>query len=154
MENIIAEQGPQAILPYSYAGTMGLVQGQGMDRRFFHRMGASLLDRTICASAGSAGYKATLGMSTGPEPHRFAEAKFILIWGSNTLTSNVHLWPFILQAKKSGARVVTIDPSSSANIFTTPITSRNTRSALNNCASGCASGRPRGRRKLLELKKM
>ncbi len=109
-KNIIAEQGPRAILPYSYAGTMGLVQGQGMDRRFFHRMGASLLDRTICASAGAAGYKATLGMSTGPEPHRFAEAKFILIWGSNTLTSNVHLWPFILQAKKSGARVVTVDP--------------------------------------------
>lgn len=109
-KNIIAEHGPQAILPYSYAGTMGLVQGQGMDRRFFHRMGASLLDRTICASAGGAGFRITLGMTTGPEPHRFAEAKLILIWGSNTLTSNVHLWPFILQAKKSGARVVTIDP--------------------------------------------
>lgn len=107
---LIAEYGPQCILPYSYAGTMGLLQSQGMDRRFFHRMGASLLNRTICATAGAAGYKATIGASLGPEPCRFAEAKLILIWGSNTLTSNVHLWPYILAAKKNGAKVIAIDP--------------------------------------------
>lgn len=107
---LIATYGPQCILPYSYAGTMGLVQGQGMDRRFFHRMGASLLARTICATAGAAGYKATVGASIGMEARHFAESKFILIWGSNPVTSNVHLWRYVLEAKKRGACVVTIDP--------------------------------------------
>ncbi|WP_058866508.1 molybdopterin-dependent oxidoreductase [Chloracidobacterium thermophilum] len=109
-KDLIATCGPQCILPYSYAGTMGLVQGQGMDRRFFHRMGASLLARTICATAGAAGYKATIGASIGMEARHFAESKFILIWGSNPVTSNVHLWRYVLEAKKRGARVVTIDP--------------------------------------------
>ena len=109
-KDLIAEYGPQSILPYSYAGTMGLVQSQGMDRRFFHRMGASLLDRTICATAGSVGYRATNGITMGTDPESFSQAKLILIWGSNTLTSNVHLWPQILKASKNGARVVTIDP--------------------------------------------
>ncbi|MBX7222348.1 MAG: molybdopterin oxidoreductase family protein [Blastocatellia bacterium] len=107
---LIAEYGPQSILPYSYAGTMGLLNSQGLDRRFFHRMGASLLNRTICASAGAAGYKATIGASIGTDPESFAAARLILIWGSNTLTSNVHLWPYILKAMKQGARVITIDP--------------------------------------------
>jgi hypothetical protein len=71
----IAADDPQAIQPYSYAGTMGLVQGESMDRRFFHRLGASLLDRTICASAGAAGYKATIGASIGTDPERFDEAR-------------------------------------------------------------------------------
>ncbi|MFN0123316.1 MAG: molybdopterin-dependent oxidoreductase [Blastocatellia bacterium] len=102
--------GPQAILPYSYAGTMGLVQGSSMDRRFFHRLGASLLDRTICASAGAAGYKATIGLSMGTDMERFDEAKLILIWGSNPITSNVHLWPKVLEAKRRGAKVIAIDP--------------------------------------------
>ncbi|QUW00582.1 molybdopterin oxidoreductase family protein [Chloracidobacterium sp. MS 40/45] len=109
-KDMIAIYGPQCILPYSYAGTMGLVQGQGMDRRFFHRMGASLLARTICATAGAAGYKATIGASIGMEARHFAESKFILIWGSNPVTSNVHLWRYVLEARKRGARVVTIDP--------------------------------------------
>jgi anaerobic selenocysteine-containing dehydrogenase len=106
----IAAVDPQAILPYSYAGTMGLVQGESMDRRFFHRLGASLLDRTICASAGAAGYKATIGASIGTDPERFDEAQLILIWGSNPITSNVHLWPKIVEAKRRGARIVAIDP--------------------------------------------
>jgi anaerobic selenocysteine-containing dehydrogenase len=102
--------GPQAILPYSYAGTMGLLQGSSMDRRFFHRLGASLLDRTICASAGAAGYKATIGASVGTDPERFDEAKLIIIWGSNPITSNVHLWPKIVEARRRGARIIAIDP--------------------------------------------
>lgn len=107
----VADQhGPEAILPYSYAGTMGLVQGSSMDRRFFHRLGASLLDRTICASAGAAGYKATVGLSIGTDMERFDEAKLILIWGSNPITSNVHLWPKIVEAKRRGAKVIAIDP--------------------------------------------
>ncbi|MDX2044199.1 MAG: molybdopterin oxidoreductase family protein [Acidobacteriota bacterium] len=106
----IAADNPQAIQPYSYAGTMGLVQGESMDRRFFHKLGASLLDRTICASAGAAGYKATIGLSMGTDPERFNEAKLILIWGSNTITSNVHLWPKILEAQRNGAKIIAIDP--------------------------------------------
>ncbi|NDD65421.1 MAG: molybdopterin oxidoreductase family protein, partial [Acidobacteria bacterium] len=106
----LAAADPQSILPYSYAGTMGLVQGESMDRRFFHRLGASLLDRTICASAGAAGYKATIGASIGTDPERFDEARLILIWGSNPITSNVHLWPKIVEARRKGARVVAIDP--------------------------------------------
>ncbi len=106
----IAADDPQAIQPYSYAGTMGLVQGESMDRRFFHKLGASLLDRTICASAGAAGYKVTNGASVGTDPERFNDARLILIWGSNTLTSNVHLWPRILEAKRKGAKVIAIDP--------------------------------------------
>ncbi|MFQ3582415.1 MAG: molybdopterin oxidoreductase family protein [Chloracidobacterium sp.] len=109
-KTLIERYGPTCILPYSYAGTMGLVQGQGMDRRFFHYLGASQLARTICATAGAAGYKATIGASIGIEARHFAEAKLILIWGSNPVTSNVHLWRYVLEAKKRGARVVTIDP--------------------------------------------
>lgn len=106
----IAADDPQAIQPYSYAGTMGLVQGESMDRRFFHRLGASLLDRTICASAGAAGYRATIGLSMGTDPERFGEARLILIWGSNVITSNVHLWPKILEAQRQGAKIIAIDP--------------------------------------------
>ncbi|MCI0662141.1 MAG: molybdopterin oxidoreductase family protein [Acidobacteria bacterium] len=106
----IAADDSQAILPYSYAGTMGLVQGESMDRRYFHRLGASLLDRTICASAGAAGYKVTIGASMGTDPERFSDARLILIWGSNPITSNVHLWPKILEARRKGAKVIAIDP--------------------------------------------
>ncbi|HEX8922324.1 MAG TPA: molybdopterin oxidoreductase family protein [Pyrinomonadaceae bacterium] len=102
--------GAETILPYSYCGTMGLVQSQSMDRRFFHRLGATQLDRTICASAGSAGYKATIGLTIGTDPERFRDARLILLWGTNTLSANVHLWPEILKAKAEGARVIAIDP--------------------------------------------
>jgi len=106
----IAADNPQAILLYSYAGTMGLVQSQSIDRRFFHKLGASLLARTICADAGAAGYRATIGLSVGTDPEQFSNAKLILIWGSNVITSNVHLWPKILEAKRNGAKVIAIDP--------------------------------------------
>ena len=102
--------GAQTILPYSYSGTLGLVQSQSMDRRFFHRLGASQLDRTICASAGAEALMVTLGAKIGTDPERFGDARLILLWGTNTITSNVHLWPFILEAKKRGAHVIAIDP--------------------------------------------
>jgi len=104
------EFGPQSILPYSYAGTMGLLNGGGMDRRFFHRLGASRLDRTICSAAGGAGLMATLGNRYGTEPEQFAHAKFIIAWGANIHGTNVHLWPFIVEAKRNGARLIVIDP--------------------------------------------
>ncbi|MEY2684688.1 MAG: hypothetical protein RJA09_1832 [Pseudomonadota bacterium] len=106
----IAARDPQAILPYSYAGTMGLVQGEGMAARFFHRLGASLLDRTICASAGAAGLEHTLGAKVGMRVEHFAESRLILIWGSNSVGSNLHFWRQALAAKRQGARLVCIDP--------------------------------------------
>src|SRR6476469_9271165 len=102
--------GPQAILPYSYAGTMGLLQGSSMDRRFFHRLGASLLDRTICSSAGKAGWAAVVGASMGMDVERYVDSKLILIWGSNPVTSNLHFWTRAQEAKRRGARLVAIDP--------------------------------------------
>jgi anaerobic selenocysteine-containing dehydrogenase len=102
--------GPQAILPYSYAGTMGLLQYCSMDRRFFHKLGASLLDRTICSSAGKAGYAATIGASIGTDLEQFEHAKLILIWGSNPIVSNLHLWSRVQEAKRRGAKLIAIDP--------------------------------------------
>jgi anaerobic selenocysteine-containing dehydrogenase len=107
---VAAEFGPEAILPYSYAGTMGLLNGSGMDRRFFHRLGASRLDRTICSSAGGAGLTKTLGHRYGTEPEQFRHSKLIIAWGANILATNVHLWPFIVEARRNGAKFYTIDP--------------------------------------------
>jgi anaerobic selenocysteine-containing dehydrogenase len=110
LRDIVEEYGPEAILPYSYAGTMGLLNGGGMDRRFFHRLGASQLDRTICSAAGGAGLSATLGFKYGTEPEQFRHSKLIIAWGANVLATNVHLWPFIVEARRNGARFYTIDP--------------------------------------------
>jgi anaerobic selenocysteine-containing dehydrogenase len=105
-----ARYGPEAVLPYSYAGTMGYLNGSGMDRRFFHRLGASRLDRTICSSAGKAGLTEALGVRHAIEPEQFRHAKLIVAWGANVLGTNVHLWPFIVEARRNGAKFYTIDP--------------------------------------------
>ena len=110
LKSTAAQFGPESILPYSYAGTMGMLNGAGMDRRFFHRLGASRLDRTICATAGSAGLTDALGFRYGIEPEQFRRAKLIIAWGANILDTNVHLWPFIVEARRNGARFYTIDP--------------------------------------------
>jgi anaerobic selenocysteine-containing dehydrogenase len=89
---------------------MGLLQYGSMDRRFFHRLGASLLDRTICATAGKAGYAATIGASIGIDMEEFENARLILIWGSNPIVSNLHLWSRIQEAKRRGAKLIAIDP--------------------------------------------
>jgi anaerobic selenocysteine-containing dehydrogenase len=107
---IIAARNAEAILPYSYAGTMGLVQGDGMAARFFHQLGASLLDRTICASAGAAGLEATIGGKLGMKIEFFAESDLILIWGSNSIASNLHFWRHVQTAKRNGAKIICIDP--------------------------------------------
>src|SRR5262245_3084391 len=105
----LAADNPESILPCSYAGTMCMVQYMSMDRRFFHKLGASLLDRTLCSSAGKVGIKATLGGSVGMDPERFEDAKLILLWGANPIVSNLHLWSRVLDAKRKGAKVVAID---------------------------------------------
>src|SRR5215218_10819566 len=105
-----SNDGPQAILPYSYAGTMGLLQGSSMDRRFFHQLGASRLDRTICSMAGTVGMRMTVGANVGADSEGVPESDLVLLWGTNTLTANPHLWPFILRARERGARIVCIDP--------------------------------------------
>jgi anaerobic selenocysteine-containing dehydrogenase len=102
--------GPQAILPYSYGGTMGKLQGSSLDRRFFHRLGASLLDRTICATAGTAGCDVTLGTRAVIDPEAVVHSRYLINWGSNTSVTNMHLWALMHQARKRGARIVTIDP--------------------------------------------
>jgi anaerobic selenocysteine-containing dehydrogenase len=106
----VAAVEPQSVLPCSYAGTMGLVQYASMDRRFFHKLGASLLERTLCSSAGKAGMKITLGAGVGMDPERFVEAKLILLWGTNSIVSNLHLWSRVQEAKRRGARLIAIDP--------------------------------------------
>jgi anaerobic selenocysteine-containing dehydrogenase len=110
LSQIASTHGPEAVLPYSYAGTMGYLNGSGMDRRFFHRLGASRLDRTICASAGAAGLNESLGCRLGTPPEQFAQSKLILAWGANIHATNVHLWPFIVEARRNGARLYVIDP--------------------------------------------
>ncbi|QDU20914.1 molybdopterin-containing oxidoreductase family protein [Urbifossiella limnaea] len=102
--------GPQAVLPYSYAGTMGKLMYGSLDRRFFHRYGASLLDRTICATAGAAGCDVTLGTRAMIDPEAAVNARYIVNWGSNTAVTNTHFWRIEHEARKRGARIVTIDP--------------------------------------------
>jgi len=106
----LARNDSETIVPYSYAGTMGLVQGESMDRRFFHKLGASLLDRTICSTAGSEALGFTLGGKVGMRVEFFAESRLILIWGSNAIGSNLHFWRHAQAAKRAGARLVCIDP--------------------------------------------
>lgn len=111
LRSIRATYGSEAVLPYSYSGTLGFLQGEGMATRFFTRIGASRLARTICSEAGFEGYCYTIGAAEGMLPEDFAHARLILIWGSNTLTSNQHLWPFVQAARRQGARVLVIDPA-------------------------------------------
>ncbi len=107
---IADEFGPEAILPYSYGGTLGLLNNASMDHRFFHRIGASQLDRTICATAGGDALLSVLGKRMGTEPEQFRKSKYIIAWGANIHGNNVHLWPFIEEARRNGAKLVVIDP--------------------------------------------
>jgi anaerobic selenocysteine-containing dehydrogenase len=107
---ISAEPGSEAILPYSFGGTLGALNSASMDRRFFHRLGASQLDRAICSAAGEAGLESVLGVKMGTEPEQFRHSKYIIAWASNIHANNVHLWPFIAEARRNGAKLVVIDP--------------------------------------------
>jgi len=107
---IVDEFGSEAILPYSYGGTLGALNGGSMDRRFFGRLGASELERTICSSAGEAGIESVMGVKLGTEPEQFIHSRYIIAWASNIHGNNVHLWPFIVEARRRGAKLVVIDP--------------------------------------------
>ena len=108
--SIVAEFGSEAILPYSYGGTLGALNGGSMDRRFFSRLGASQLERTICSSAGEAGIESVFGVKLGTDPEQFIHSRYIIAWASNIHGNNVHLWPFIVEARRRGAKLVVIDP--------------------------------------------
>ncbi len=110
LASIARQHGPESILPYSYAGTIGQLGYGSMDRRFFHRLGASQLDRTICASAGGAALAGVYGVKLGTPPQDFAHAGLIVAWGANIHGNNIHLWPFIEEARRKGARLIVIDP--------------------------------------------
>jgi len=106
----MAEFGSEALLPYSYGGTLGKLGFASMDRRFFHSIGASQLARTICAEAGATGVKSVYGVNMGTDPEQFRHSKYIIAWAANIHGNNVHLWPFIEEARRNGAKLVVIDP--------------------------------------------
>lgn len=106
---VSTEFGPESILPYLYAGHMGLIQ-RNSGHAFFHKIGASRLLGTICGPAATAGFEATLGSGPSTDIESAVDSDFIIIWGNNSLTTNVHAWPFYQKARKKGARLVVIDP--------------------------------------------
>ncbi|MGB6157892.1 MAG: molybdopterin-dependent oxidoreductase [Acidobacteriaceae bacterium] len=107
---IAREHGPESILPYSYAGTIGVLNYGSMDRRFFHRLGASQLDRTICSETGGQALISVYGRKLGTDPEAFPHAKLIIAWAANIHGNNIHLWPFVEEARRNGAKLVVIDP--------------------------------------------
>ena len=110
LRRLIDRHGATTVLPYSYMGTQGVVQTSSLDRRFFARLGATRLERSICASTAGRGLAATLGATTGMVPEDIAHSRHIILWGTNTVVTNLHLWPFIRKARTAGATVVVIDP--------------------------------------------
>ena len=109
-KSIIAEQGAQAILPYSYLGTQGIINGLNVGDPLFNKLGATVSERTFCDSGSCTAYMMTIGPTPGVDPESFVHSKYILLWACNTLGTNSHHWPFIEQAKKAGAKLVVIDP--------------------------------------------
>jgi anaerobic selenocysteine-containing dehydrogenase len=118
IEKAIEEHGGESVLPYSYMGTMGALQAGSMANRFMNAIGASELERTICAEAGIGGVLATQGLSPEVDPEEWPHARYLLVWGWNPMSTAPHLWKKILEARKAGARLVVIDPyrSRSANV--------------------------------------
>jgi anaerobic selenocysteine-containing dehydrogenase len=110
LKTAAAEFGSESILPFSYGGTLGMIHGNGMDRRFFHRLGASQLDRTICSEAGGVALASVTGAKYGPPPEDYRHARYIIAWAANIHGNAVHLWPFIEEARRKGAKLVVIDP--------------------------------------------
>ncbi|MFP5208394.1 MAG: molybdopterin-dependent oxidoreductase [Acidobacteriota bacterium] len=110
LQQISDAHGPESILPYSYAGTIGVLGYGSMDRRFFHRLGASQLDRTICSEAGGQAWNLVYGKKIGMPTEDFRLARLIVAWGANIHGNNVHVWPMVEQARRNGARLIVIDP--------------------------------------------
>ena len=110
LQSVAKEFGPESVLPYSYGGSLGVLNYGSMDRRFFHQFGASQLERAICSTAGEAGLKSVYGVKMGTEPEQFSESRYIIAWASNIHGNNIHLWPFVEEARRRGAKLVVIDP--------------------------------------------
>ncbi len=110
LKTIAEKCGPESILPYSYAGTIGKLGYGSMDRRFFHRLGASQLDRTICSETGGQALVSVYGRKLGTDTEAFRHAKLILAWAANIHGNNIHLWPFVEEARRNAAKLVVIDP--------------------------------------------
>ena len=109
-KTIIAQSGATAILPYSYLGTQGILNGLNVGDPFFNKLGATISERTFCDSGASTAYMMTVGPTPGTDPESFAHSKYIILWACNTVSTNLHHWPFIDEAKKRGAKVIVIDP--------------------------------------------
>lgn len=109
-KGIIKESGPQAIMPYSYLGTEGLINGLTVGDPFFNKLGATVAERTFCDSGSCTGFMMTVGPTPGMDPESFAYSKYIILWACNMLSTNIHMWPFVAEAQRNGAKVVVIDP--------------------------------------------
>jgi anaerobic selenocysteine-containing dehydrogenase len=110
LQAVAAESGAEAILPYSSAGTQGLIQMESLDRRLFGSMGCTKLERNICGAVAAAGLSATIGTGTGIDPEQVVHSRFIVLWGTNTIVTNLHFWPLVREAQQRGAKVVVVDP--------------------------------------------
>jgi anaerobic selenocysteine-containing dehydrogenase len=108
-KQLIEKYGSESILPYSFYGNMGRLNAEGMDRRFFHRLGSSILDQTICNSAGSKGYSYTMGASLGTPPEETIHTKLFIFWGINAVSTNMHQVALAQKARKEGAKIIVID---------------------------------------------
>ena len=135
LKTIIDQKGGEAILPYSFGGNQGMVQSDGISKRFFAQVGASQLERTICGDAAVAGVLATNGQTTGVLPEDIIHSRYIVLWGTNPMLSNQHLWPFIETARSNGAKLIVVDPFQSltatqADLHIQPIPGTDTALAL------------------------
>jgi len=106
----IAEHGPETVMPVSYLGTQGILNGLSVGDAFFHRLGATITERTYCDSGACTAYAATVGATAGVDPESLVHSRYIVIWASNTVSTNLHLWPVIAEAQRRGAKIVVIDP--------------------------------------------
>jgi anaerobic selenocysteine-containing dehydrogenase len=109
-KQIVAKHGPTAILPYSYLGNEGILNGMNVGDPFFNKLGATVTERTYCDSGACTGYIMTVGPSPGTDPESFVHSRYIILWACNTISTNLHHWPFIAQAQKRGAKIVVVDP--------------------------------------------
>lgn len=109
-KKIIDEYGPQAIIPYSYLGHQGLVHGLNGGDAFFNKMGATVCERTFCGEGSCTAWLLTVGPTAGVDPESYIHSKYIVLWGCNSVSTNLHHWHIVKEAQKKGAKVVVIDP--------------------------------------------
>ncbi|WP_349294806.1 molybdopterin-dependent oxidoreductase (plasmid) [Thioclava sp. 'Guangxiensis'] len=113
-KEIIRDHGAKSILPYSYLGTQGILNGLNVGDAFFNRMGATVGERTFCDSGACTAYAMTIGDSAAVDPESVVHSRFIILWANNMLATNSHMWPIVMEARKRGAKLVVIDPMRTA----------------------------------------